>query len=179
MQETANSCPFKFDKKPKLMPCIDNFFVIAPPQSASDVISEYKNSEKEPGIIVMYYLTSGVIQLRTCHTYYSKIDPGKFELVAYNHYRERDFRYYGHCIYRIKFIPTTHLDGSPWVQDQRTEFISYFFDLGKATKSPLDRTLHSEKIARALNGQRLITSRKKISRGRVARWLVNNGLWIS
>lgn len=176
MQKKVDS-PFRFDKKPRPMPCIAHYFVVAQPQSASEVIAEYNKSENNFGIIVMHYLTKGEIKARICHTYYSKINTDKFEIMAYNHPRAKDYWYHGHRIYSIKYIPMTLPDGSPWPKYRQAEFISYFFDLGKRANNNLDRALHLEKICLALNGQRLHTTDKNHIRGRITQWLVKNGLW--
>ncbi|MFG3692204.1 hypothetical protein ACGFZ6_02290 [Stutzerimonas stutzeri] len=152
MPEKKYGQPFEPNKNFKPLPHINHFFLTAPPQSAHEVALEYGKSQKQHGILVLHYANSGAIKIRVCHTYFSRSNAETFEIAAFNHYRKKNWRYYGFRIYKIKFIPMVNPDGSAWPQEKQTAFISYFFDLGNEIKAYSGRN-QREQIIRAFSGK--------------------------
>lgn len=144
--------PFEPNKNLKLLPHINHFFLTVPPQSANEVALEYGKSQKQHGILVLHYVTSGAIKIRVCHTHFSRINSETFEIAAFNHYRKKNWRYYGFRIYKIKFIPMVNLDGSAWPQEQQTALTSYFFNLGKETNTSPERIQRAQ-VIRGFSGK--------------------------
>ncbi|MCB4796685.1 hypothetical protein LGR51_19485 [Pseudomonas sp. NP21570] len=152
MPKRKHGQPFEPNKNLKLLPHINHYFLTVPPQSANEVALEYGKSQKQHGILVLHYVSSGAIRIRVCHTYFSRINSETFEIAAFNYYRKKNWRYYGFRIYKIKFIPMVNLDGSAWPQEQQTAFISYFFNLGKANNISSER-IQQVQIIRAFSGK--------------------------
>lgn len=161
-------------EKLELMPSIDHPFVTSPAQSATAMLSEYQGSEGVCGAIILHYAQPDGINIKICHNHCIQWSPNKFEVVAFNYFRTRHWIYKSEFIYKIKFISMAFEDGTPWPKEKQRALISYFFDLGKKATPPLNRSVQSVKIARALNGERITPLRKQSSR--VAKWLVRHGI---
>jgi hypothetical protein len=169
MQSKASDIFLKTSQKLEIMPHIEHAFVFTPLQSISAVIDECRKYEKEDGVLVLHYLTRGSIQTRTCLVCYFQRKPDKMEIITPNQTRDKYFKYFAHKIFKIKFIPFSNPDGSPWEQERITSTLSYFHKLVKQGNSTKVTYKNLERIIIALNGERTIT--RKTLCYRLIEWL--------
>lgn len=174
MRESNHKHMIEPGEKLKPMPSIDHPFARTPAQGTNEILLELEASESLHGAVILHYVKPNGINIRICHNYCIQRGHGKFEVVAFNHFRTRHWIYDGALIYKIKFISMAYPDGTAWPKELQNELVRYFFELGRKIKISSSKKTQPKKIARALNGERVIPSPKKTSR--VIKWLIRHGL---